>query len=154
MSNTIIHSTKESNNSINKLIEPINKSLDVNYKPVNKTHQETILSLLMNNDIRKDSLKTTDTKTYKKYSLNYDLKEIKRFDEFNKSLSEISEFDLENDLNDNKSEFNSSDDDNSEIENIIIKSKIISNKRKNKSDYENEIEKEYEEIINILKIKQ
>ena len=153
MSNTNVHSSKESNNSINKLSEPINKSLDVNYKPVNKIHQGTILSLLMNNDLRKDSLKTTDTKTYKKYSLNYDLKEIKRFDEFNRSLSDISEFDLENDKNDDKSEFNSSEDDNSEIENITIKSKILSSKRKNNSDYENEIEKEYEEIINMLKIK-
>ena len=154
MSNAIIHFTKEKNNSMNKLSEPINKNLDVINKPVYKTHQESILSLLINNTIRKDSLKTTDTRNYQKYSLDYDLKEIKRFDEFHKSLSDISEFDLENGKNDDKSEFNSSENDSCEYENITIKSKIIPNKRKNNLDYENEIEKEYEEIINIIKIKQ
>ena len=153
MSNTIIHSNKEENNSLNKSNESINKNLDA-YKPIYKSYQESILSLLINNNnIRKDSLKTTDSKSYEKFSLNYDLKEIKKFDEFNKSLSDISEFDLENDKNDNKSDFNSSEDEKSELENIIIKSKIIPNKRKKNSDYENEIEKEYEEIINILKLK-
>ena len=155
MSNNIRYYEPERKTSIymNKSCEPKNINLDDINKSAYKKHQGSILSLLIKNNTRKDSLKTSDTSNSKKH-LDYDYKEIKRFDEFKGSMSDISEFDLENDKNDNKSEFNSSEEDVSEFEEIKIKSKIIPNKRKYDSDFEIELEKEYNEIIKRLKINQ
>ena len=118
---------------------------------------ETVLSLLMKNKKigkRRSSYKTSYTDTISGLNLNYKSKEIKKFDELNDSLSDISEFDLEKDQDDINSEFNSSEENISDIEEekIFVKSK---RKIEPKEDVEYEIllEKQYEDIIENLKLK-
>ena len=122
--------------------------------PSNNVYQPPILSSLMNNIQRKNSLKTTDTNIYKMPFLNYNLKEIKKFDELYNSLSDISGFDLEKEKDENKSEFNSSENDNSEFEEeiIIVKSKRKCNCRDFNEEFEQELEEEYKEILQDLNI--
>ena len=123
-----------------------------NLNPNNKC----ILSILLNKkDRRRNSVETVDTNLIELKNYDYDFKEIKRFDELNKSLSNISEFDLEEDKNDNKSDFNSSEDENSEsgCEEIIIKTNIKDRRMKEDIEYDLELEKEYEEIFKQLNIK-
>ena len=145
---------------INKQFEPKILSFDSIDKPSFKVQQGSIISLLIINKVENkrnnDSLKTTDTNLNPELGLNYDLKEIKRFDEFNHSLSEISSFDLEKGYDEDESEFNSSKDDNrnSDDEEIIIKREKTNCRDKNDLEYEIQIEKEYEEIIKKLKSKQ
>ena len=142
---------------INKQFEPKILSFDSIDKPSFKVQQGSIISLLIINKVENkrnnDSLKTTDTNLNPELGLNYDLKEIKRFDEFNHSLSEISSFDLEKGYDEDESEFNSSKDDNrnSDDEEIIIKREKTNCRDKNDLEYEIQIEKEYEEIIKKLK---
>ena len=117
----------------------------------------TVLSLLMKNKKigkRRSSYKTSYTDTIIGLNLNYKSKEIKKFDELNDSLSDISEFDLEKDQDDINSEFNSSEENISDIEEekIFAKSKRKLDPKED-VEYEIQLEKEYEDIIETLKLK-
>ena len=153
IASNINHELNLSLSQLNKT-EPKKKSFYEKNHPICYVHKGPILSLLLKNRERKNSLKTTDTNILKPFSLDYDFKEIKRFDELNNSLSDISELDLEKDNNnENKSEFNSSQEYNSQSddETIVIKDKRKFNCRKFDYEYEKELEKDYEEIIKYLK---
>ena len=148
--------TKE--NSTENILDNSNKIISKPINLVNKTsynnNKGIILSLLTNKDKdsnRRNSFKTTDTNFLFPPSLDYNYQEIKRFDEFNDSLSNISEFDLEKDNEDN-SEFNSSEEDNndSEVEFIEIKSRKKIYGKENDIEYEIQLEKECDEIVNKL----
>ena len=136
--------------------ENCNKFPNVVKNSINKKHHGSILSLFIKSDDRKHSLKTTDSDIFQSTFLDYKINEIKKFDELNNSLSDISEFDLENYNEENdKSEFNSSEEEsNGEFvdEEIIFKRRRNYNIRKYDSEYENELEKNFEEIIKILHI--
>ena len=153
-----INKTK-SENSITfiKSFESKNTNLDVVNKSEDKIHQGDILSFLIKNNKKNNertySLKTSNSFNSNPFPLDYNFKEIKRFDELNNSMSDISDFDLENDKKDNVSEFNSSEEDNSEFEEIKIKTKKDKYKRKSDSDFYFDLEKEYENILKKLKIK-
>ncbi len=98
-------------------------------------------------------MNTADTEILTQIKLDYNFKELKKFDELNHSLSEISEFDLEKNDQD-KSDFNSSQDNNSELEEeIIIKKRITIINRKDNLEYEVELEKDFEKIIKELNLK-
>ena len=145
--NSTENTLDNSNKIISKPINLVNKASYNNNKGI-------ILSLLTNKDKdsnRRNSFKTTDTNFLFPPSLDYNYQEIKRFDEFNDSLSNISEFDLEKDNEDN-SEFNSSEEDNndSEVEFIEIKSRKKIYGKKNDIEYEIQLEKECDEIVNKL----
>ena len=114
-------------------------------------YQNCIISLITGENKRRNSVKTADTNIHIPMRLDYDLSEVKKFDELNNSLSEISEFDLEK-SEEEKSEFNSSEDDDSFIENqeIIFKKEKI-NRKKLDVQYEIELEKELEDIMQELK---
>ena len=117
--------------------------------------KSSVLSLLLKRDDKRYSVKTVNTNFLIKKILDYNLKEIKRFDEVNSSFSDISDFDLEKEKDENESEFNSSEDGKIESDNdeeIFSKNK---NKKRNENDYkyELEIEKEYEEIVKNINIK-
>ena len=117
----------------------------------NNKNKGAILSLLANkNDKKKNSLRTVDS-ILKTSNLEYSFDEIKKFDELNNSLSDISEFDLEKEKEDT-SEFNSSEDESDDSEDIKIekKGKMNFDRKKNYNEFENEIEKEYKEILNQL----
>ena len=133
-----------------------NKIPNIIDKSIYKKHRGSILSLVIQSDDRKSSLKTTDSDILSSSLLDYKVKEIKKFDELNNSLSDISEFDLENYNEENdKSEFNSSEEDsNGELvdEEIIFKRRRNYNIRKYDSEYEKELERSFEEIIKILHI--
>ena len=123
-----------------------------------KNRFKSIISFLIKKSLRKYSSKTADTDINLSKNIDYDYKDIKKFDESNKSLSDISEFDLEgNDTN--KSDFDSSEDEINEIdegEKIFYKSKrtFINNRKKNIDDeFENQLEKDYEEIKRMLGLK-
>ena len=75
-------------------------------------------------------------------------KEINKLDELNNSLSNISDFDLEKEDESDSSSFNSlENDDDSNIENIIIKKSSIDYQIiENNKEYEFELDKEFEEI--------
>ena len=145
---------QELNLSLSQLnkTEPKKKSFYEKNHVICHVHKGPILSLLLKNRERKNSLKTTDT-NIEPFSLDYDFKEIKRFDELNNSLSDISELDLEKENNENKSEFNSSQENNSQSddETIVIKDKRKFNCREFDFEYEKELHKDYEEIIKYLK---
>ena len=114
-------------------------------------YQNCIISLITGENKRRNSVKTADTNMHTPMRLDYDLSEVKKFDELNNSLSEISEFDLEK-SEEEKSEFNSSEDDDSFIEEqeIIFKKEKI-NRKKLDFKYEIELEKELEDIMQELK---
>jgi virulence-associated protein VapD len=161
MSNTI-ESDDNSEISLKNLKED-NKKLNMEIrKPAIESINSCILSLLIKKEYladshrKRDSFETTDTAILRPRTFDYDSNEIKKFDEFNKSLSDISEFDLEKEEDNNKSEFNSSDDDNDndndEEETIIIKSKRTFNNKEKDKEYEIELEKEYDDIIKVLNI--
>ena len=148
--------TKE--NSTENILYNSNKIISKPINLVNKTsynnNKGIILSLLTSKDKdsnRRNSFKTTDTNFLFPPSLDYNYQEIKRFDEFNDSLSNISEFDLEKDNEDN-SEFNSSEEDNNDsgVEFIEIKSRKKIYGKKNDIEYEIQLEKECDEIVNKL----
>ena len=131
--------------------EQKNKSIDANEKRPEDLNKKCILSLLANKDIIRNSFTTNETNIFQLSNLDYDFKEIKKFDELNNSLGDISEFDLENDDDECESEFNSSKGDNSmlEDEEIIMRTKII-NSKEHDLEYKKEIDKEYEEIIYMI----
>ena len=117
--------------------------------------ENSVLSLLLKKDDKRYSVKTVNTNFLIKNILDYNLKEIKRFDEVNSSFSDISDFDLQKERGENKSEFNSSEDGNIESDDEEIFSKNVVKKKRNENDYkyELEIEKEYEEIVKNFNIK-
>ena len=131
--------------------EQKNKSIDANEKRPEDLNKKCILSLLANKDIIRNSFTTNETNIFQLSNLDYDFKQIKKFDELNNSLGDISEFDLENDDDECESEFNSSKGDNSmlEDEEIIMRTKII-NSKEHDLEYKKEIDKEYEEIIYMI----
>ena len=122
-------------------------------KVIIKPNEKSILSLIINKEKRRSSINTADTLLIEPKTLDYNYEEIKKFDEFNNSLSDISDFDLEEEKGENNSEFNSEEDNNEfEEEEIIIKNKKIINNKKNELEYEIELEKEFEDIINSINI--
>ena len=142
--------------SSNNSKEQKNGNFNSLYKAMNNKNEYSILSLLIEdnkNNKRKNSLNTADTEILTQIKLDYNFKELKKFDELNHSLSEISEFDLEKNDQD-KSDFNSSQDNNSELEEeIIIKKRITIINRKDNLEYEVELEKDFEKIIKELNLK-
>ena len=123
------------------------------YSKENNKCKYGILSLLINKNEKRDSIKTFDSNIIRVDSFKYE--SIKKFDEANNSLSEISDFDLEMD-EENKSNFNSSEDDDSEEEEII---NLKPNKNRNyikkdNDEFEHQIDLEYDEILKELNIKQ
>ena len=141
--------------SLNDNKEQINKNSSLD-KQLSKAHECPILSILIEDkkDNRNNSLNTADTNIFTLFKLDYDFKEIKKYDELNYSLSDISDFDLEEDKED-ISDFNSSQENNSEFEEeIIIKRKKTIDNRTNDLEFEIELEKEYKEIIKKINIKQ
>ena len=114
-------------------------------------YQNSILSLFTGKNKRRSSLKTADTKLCAPMNYDYDLNEVKKFDELNNSLSDISEFDLEK-SEDEKSKFNSSEEDDSFIEDqeIIFKKEKMNHKKLD-VEYEIELDKEMENIMKELK---
>ena len=159
MSNIFDNMNKENNSlTITNPEEEKSKPNEIILIPSINIDKNSILSLLIkkgekNRNKRRNSVKTADTNIILTLNVDYDLKDVHKFDELNNSLSDISEFDLEEGDDDNKSEFNSSEDDNSnEEEDIVIKSKCILNKKNYDSEYKIELEKECNEIINKLNI--
>ena len=155
MSN-IFDNKKNEKKSLTNSEEEKSKPNEIILIPSINIDKNSILSLLIkkvekNTNKKRNSVKTADTNIIVPLNLDYDLKDVHKFDEFNNSLSDISEFDLEEGDEDNKSEFNSSEDDNSnEDEDIVIKSRCTLNKKNYDSEYEIELEKEYDEIIKNL----
>ena len=159
MSNTI---ENDNNSEISlKYLKEDNKKLNMEIrKPAIEAINSCILSLLIKKDYvvdshrKRDSFETVDTAILRTRTFDYNSNEIKKFDEFNKSLSDISEFDLEKEEDDDKSEFNSSDDDgdDDEEETIFIKNKRTFNNKENDKEYEIELEKEYDDIIKALNV--
>ena len=140
---------KNNSETINKS-EYLEKPIDVG---INNECKYCILSLLIKDNKRKDSVKTNASYTQKIDLMNFKYESTKKFDELNKSLSDISDFDLEdkNDL----SFYNSSEEDNViEEEEIRHKSKKRLSTIKYKDDeFENDIENEFKELLKQLKIK-
>ena len=137
----------------NSMMKNVSKPIINIIKNTSKNSNErSILSLIINNEKRRSSIATTDTIIIEPEKLEYNLKDIEKFDEFNNSLDDISEFDLENETNENKSEFNSSEEDNDEsIEGeIIIKNQKITRNKNYDSKYEIELENEFEKIMNSI----
>ena len=140
---------KNNSETINKS-EYLEKPFDIG---INNECKYCILSLLIKDNKRKDSVKTNASYTQKIDLMNFKYESTKKFDELNKSLSDISDFDLEdkNDL----SFYNSSEEDNViEEEEIRHKSKKRLSTIKYKDDeFENDIENEFKELLKQLKIK-
>ena len=131
----------------------IDSNNNMKEKIIIKPNEKSILSLIINKEKRRSSINTADTLLIEPKTLDYNYEEIKKFDEFNNSLSDISDFDLEEEKGENNSEFNSEEDNNEfEEEEIIIKNKKIINNKKNELEYEIELEKEFEDIINSINI--
>ena len=130
--------------------ESLDKPIDIG---INDDCKYCILSLLMNQNKRKDSVKTNASYTQKIDFFNLKYESTKKFDELNKSLSDISEFDLED--KEELSFYNSSEEDNViEEEEIRHKSKKrLSTIKYKDDDYENEIENEFKELLKHLKAK-
>ena len=129
------------------------RNIFVNEEKVSKEtkYQNCILSLFTGKNKRRSSVKTADTNLYFPMKYDYDLSEVKKFDELNNSLSDISEFDLEK-SEEEKSEFNSSEEDDSFIEEqeIIFKKEKMNHKTHD-VEYEIELDKEMEDIMKQLK---
>ena len=131
-----------------KTNEYLKKSL---YKE-NNICKYDILSLLINKNEKSDSFKTFDSNIIKIDSFKYESN--KKFDEANNSLSDISDLDLEMD-EENKSDFNSSEDNDSEEEEIItFKSKKNKKNTKKGDEFGHKIDLEFSEILKGLNIKQ
>ena len=103
----------------------------------------SILSLLIEN-----KQGTSKNKINSNTFIQINEKEINKLDELNNSLSNISDFDLEKEDESDSSSFNSlENDDDSNIENIIIKKSSIDYQIiENNKEYEFELDKEFEEI--------
>ena len=140
---------KNNSETINKS-EYLEKPIDVG---INNECKYCILSLLIKQNKRKDSVKTNASYSQKIDIYNYKYEITKKFDEFNKSLSDISEFDL--DGKEELSFYNSSEEDN------VIEEEVIRHKSKKRlstikykdDDFENEIEDEFKELLKQLKVK-
>ena len=130
--------------------EYVNKPIEIG---INNHCKYCILSLLINSNKRKDSVKTNTSFTPKMDIFNYKYDSSKKFDELNKSLSDISDFDLEG--KEELSFYNSSEEDNVIEEEVIIhKSKKRLSSIKIKDDeFENEIENEFKDLLKQLNIK-
>ena len=118
--------------------------------------ENSVLSLLLKKYDKRYSVTTVNTNFLIKKIMDYNLKEIKRFDEVNSSFSDISDFDLEKEKVENESEFNSSEDGNIESqdeEEIFSKNKTKKKRKEKDYKYELEIEKEYEKIVKNFNIK-
>ena len=128
-----------------------NSQKPLNLKNNNKCNYN-ILSLLINNNEKRDSIKTVESNILKIDSFKYE--SIQKFDEANNSLSDISYFDLEMD-EENKSDFSSSAEgsDSEEEEIIIFKSKINRNLTKKDDEFEHQLDLEFKEILKELNIK-
>ena len=113
-------------------------------------YQNSIISLFTDKNKRRSSVKTAHTNICAPMRFDYDLSEVQKFDELNNSLSDISEFDLEK-SEEEKSEFNSSEEDDSFIEEEIIFKKEKLNRKKLDVEYEIELDKEMEDIMQELK---
>ena len=140
---------KNNSETINKN-EYLDKPID---NGINDECKYCILSLLIKQNKRKDSVKTNASYSQKIDFYNYKYEITKKFDEFNKSLSDISEFDL--DGKEELSFYNSSEEDN------VIEEEVIRHKSKKRlstikykdDDFENEIEDEFKELLKQLKVK-
>ena len=124
------------------------------YKKADKIDKDLcILNFITNDTQRKYSMKTTLTDSFPTKN-KYELYMINKYDEnLNPDLSFISEFDLEEDLKKSNDSFNSSDNDDSEIEQIEIKnrtSKIIYENENEIVENYIELEKEWDDIQNFL----
>ena len=124
------------------------------YKKADKIDKDLcILNFITNDTQRKYSMKTTLTDSFPTKN-KYELYMINKYDEnLNPDLSFISEFDLEEDLKKSNDSFNSSDNDDSEIEQIEIKnrtSKIIYENENEIVENDIELEKEWDDIQNFL----
>ena len=118
------------------------------YKKADKINKDLcILNFISNETGRKDSMKTNLTDSFP-IKCNYELCMINKYDEsLHPDLSFISGFDLEEDFKKSNDSFNSSDNDDSEIEQIEIKTRTSKILFKNEND-ENDIEldKELDDI--------
>ena len=124
------------------------------YKKEDKIDKDLcILNFITNDTQRKYSMKTALTDSFPSKN-KYELYMINKYDEnLNPDLSFISEFDLEEDLKKSNDSFNSSDNDDSEIEQIEIKnrtSKIIYENENEIVENDIELEKEWDDIQNFL----
>ena len=124
------------------------------YKKADKIDKDLcILNFITNDTQRKYSMKTSLTDSFPSKN-KYELYMINKYDEnLNPDLSFISEFDLEEDLKKSNDSFNSSDNDDSEIEQIEIKnrtSKIIYENENEIVENDIELEKEWDDIQNFL----
>lgn len=128
-----------SQNNFNELIA--NKIIE-NTKNI-RINNYSILSLLIEN-----RQGTSKNKINSNTFIQINEKEINKLDELNNSLSNISDFDLEKEDESDSSSFNSlENDDDSNIENIIIKKSSIDYQIiENNKEYEFELDKEFEEI--------
>ena len=113
-----------------------------------KLNGNCILGFIKNSE-RKNSVNTAISET----EMNYDLCMINKFDEnLNSSLSFISEFDLEEDKKELDSSFDSCQNDIS-VEQIDIKGKnikIIQEEDEKEDDEDNKLEKEWNDIQELL----
>ena len=128
-----------SQNNFNELIA---NKITENTKNI-RINNYSILSLLIEN-----KQGTSKNKINSNTFIQINEKEINKLDELNNSLSNISDFDLEKEDESDSSSFNSlENDDDSNIENIIIKKSSIDYQIiENNKEYKFELDKEFEEI--------
>ena len=139
--------TEKRESSTEKVIKHLSlKNAFYKIEPESKTKTDlTILDFIINNNERRFSAKTALTSSPPE-TMEYDLCMINKYDEnLNTSLSFISDFDLEEDVKQNDS-FNSCDEDS--VEEIEIKTKT--NKRFIDEEFDFELEKDWEDIKNLL----
>jgi hypothetical protein len=107
-----------------------------------------ILNFISNTRDRKYSAKTSISDSEK---IDYELSMVKKYEEnVDDNLSFISEFDLEAEENNLSDSFNSSDNDNSELEEIEIKSRKLKNIYEEDEENNIELEKEWNDIKDFI----
>ena len=107
-----------------------------------------ILNFISNTRDRKYSAKTSISDSEK---IDYELSMVKKYEEnMDDNLSFISEFDLEAEENNLSDSFNSSDNDNSELEEIEIKSRKLKNIYEEDEENNIELEKEWNDIKDFI----
>ena len=116
-----------------------------------------ILSFLLNTKKEISALENTHSNSLTSFNLVYEENSVKKFDEFNNSLNNISFFDLEEEekKNDGNTSFDSLDysleeennEENEEIEQILeYELDILQKEDDNDRQYEDELNKDYEQI--------
>ena len=111
-------------------------------KKINKNL--AILNFISNKKDKKYSAKTSISDSEK---IDYELSMVKKYEEIvDDNLSFISEFDLEAEENNLSDSFNSCDNDNSELEEIEIKSRQLINIYEENEENNIELEKEWNDI--------